>query len=153
MSQRYKIFSVCRKSSHEDQAKSFGFALWIAMQSPTYCLYRLIDLRVWLMPAIQHKQIMLFFDSFDNPIGYVTWANLAADVEARLLKDPHFILHESEWDEGGKTWIIDCCFPFGDGVFAMAALRKHFVSQHINKVYWARRNADYTVRKVVERAC
>lgn len=149
MSKKYKIFTECKKSSIDEQAKTLGFAFWIAMQCPEYCLFRLIDLRTWLMPAIQHKQIMLFFDAFDNPIGYVTWANLAADAEDRLLNDPNFLLHECEWDEGNRTWIIDCCFPFGGAVLAMPELRGKFISQSISSVHWARRAGDYSVRKVV----
>ncbi|WP_050549347.1 toxin-activating lysine-acyltransferase [Pseudomonas sp. BRG-100] len=151
MNKQYRLFTACKKTSIEDQAKTLGFSFWIAMQSPKYLLFRLIDFRGWLMSAIQHKQIIIFFDVFDNPIGYVTWANLSYDVELRLLKDPNFSLHESEWDEGDKTWIIDCCFPFGDAVFAMKEIRRVFKSQSINTVHWARREDDYSIRKVVRR--
>lgn len=149
MNNKYRVFTQCRKSSHDDHAKSLGFASWVVMQSRDYYSFRLVDVRAWLVPAIQHKQIVFFFDTFDTPIGYVTWANLAADAENRLLEDSEFLLHESEWDEGSRTWIIDCCFPFGDAAFAKAELRKIFISQSIDEVFWARRNLNYSVRKIV----
>ncbi|EPN4396641.1 toxin-activating lysine-acyltransferase, partial [Escherichia coli] len=37
---------------------------------------------------------------------------LEADTEARLLRDPEFRLHPSEWNEDGRIWILDfCCKP------------------------------------------
>lgn len=145
---KYKIFTGCRKASHEQKAKSIGFACWLAMQSTTYFAFRLVDIRTWIVPAIEHQQILFFFDDFDNPLGYVTWANIAPSVEQRLLNDPRFLLHESEWDEGNRTWILDCCFPFGGAAYAVHALKAHLGEQGINKVAWVRRYSDYSVRKV-----
>lgn len=120
------------------------------MHSKTYFTFRLVDLRAWLIPAADHKQIMVFFDYFGNPKGYIIWANIAPDSELRLLNDPNFILHESEWDEGNSTWILDCCFPFGEAAHAIPEIRIFFKTQEITKVRWARRNIDYSIKKVVE---
>lgn len=120
------------------------------MECKAYWGYRLIDLKLWLSPAIDHQQILFFFDSFDAPVGYITWANLAPDSADRLLKDPNFLLHESEWDEGNLTWIIDCCFPYGNIKYAIPEIRRVLSGQGIEKVSWARRDADYSVRKIFE---
>ncbi|WP_277588995.1 toxin-activating lysine-acyltransferase [Pseudomonas chlororaphis] len=150
MNKKFKIFTLCQKGSFIDRAKLIGFAFWIAMESQAYRAFRLIDFKFWVIPAIDHKQILFFFDDFDNPIGYVIWANIAPDSEQRLLKDSSFLLHESEWDEGNRTWIIDCCFPYGSINYAVAEIRNFFKSQDIDRFFWARRNMDYSVRKVVE---
>jgi cytolysin-activating lysine-acyltransferase len=105
-------------------------------------------LRPWICRAIEHDQILLFFDKTDNPFGYITWAHLAPDTEERLLNDPNFLIHPTEWSEGGKTWIIDFCFPFG-GLFEASKLAKKLLREkNIQQVFWARRNKNFTVRKV-----
>jgi len=147
---KFKFFTCCREESSLERARIMGFACWVAMECQAYFSLRLIDVRAWLVPAINHKQVMCFFDDFDNPVGYITWANLAPDSEQRLLNDPNFLLHESEWDEGAATWIIDCCFPFGGAAYALDELKKYFKENDTDSIFWARRNIDYSVRKVVK---
>lgn len=148
MSKKFRLFTQCRKNNLMEKAKLIGFAAWIVMQCRRYSMLRLVDFRVWVIPAIDHKQIVFFFDDYDSPVGYVIWANLAPDSERRLLEDPNFLLHESEWDEGNRTWIIDCCFPYGGLIYARQYLRDMFHGDHVRSVSWARRNSDYSVRKV-----
>lgn len=147
---RVKFFTQCRDNIVLENARLMGLACGIAMECKEYLSFRLIDIKAWLMPAIKHKQIMCFFDGYNNPIGYVTWANLTPDSEQRLLKDPNFLLHESEWDEGGATWIVDCCFPFGGAAFAINELKQYFRENGTANIFWARRNLDYSVRKIVK---
>ena len=59
-----------------------------------------------------------------QPLAYVTWVCLETDTEARLLSDPEFRLHHSEWDEGGRIWILDFCCKPGYGLHAMKYLAK-----------------------------
>ena len=148
MSKRFKLFTRCRKQSLTEKAKLIGFATWIIMQCRRYSMLRLVDFRVWVIPAIDHQQIVFFFDDYDNPAGYVIWANLAPDAEHRLLNDSSFLLHESEWDEGSATWILDCCFPYGGLSNARQALRELFSQQGISSVNWVRRNVDYSVKQI-----
>ncbi|WP_338477679.1 toxin-activating lysine-acyltransferase [Pseudomonas trivialis] len=148
MNNSFKLFTQCRKNNVIEKAKFIGFASWILMQCRRYSFLRFVDFRVWLIPAIDHKQIIFFFDDYDTPVGYLVWANLAPDSEQRLLNDPKFLLHESEWDEGSSTWIIDCCFLVGGLAFARQELRKLFLTMNIKKLNWVRRNMDYSVKKV-----
>ncbi|WP_419178846.1 toxin-activating lysine-acyltransferase [Pseudomonas brassicacearum] len=120
----------------------------IICTSNNYSLFEIMTLRLWIAPAIDHKQILFFFDRNDSPIGYVTWAHLAPDSETRLLRDPNFLLHASEWNEGGKTWIIDFCFPLGRTAEAIKPLKMHFQSLGIDRVFWARRNSENLIRRV-----
>ncbi len=65
------------------------------------------DLNHWIMPALQHKQIMFVFDKSGHPLAYWTWAFLAPDVEERFRLQPRATLHESEWNEGDAPWIME----------------------------------------------
>lgn len=58
-------------------------------------------------PAIRHHRIRVFYNSLSDPIGYVVWAHLAPDVEARWMRDGAVRLHLSEWTEGDRLWIVD----------------------------------------------
>lgn len=125
-----------------------GYANMIIFKCQAYSVFRIITLDFWISPAIEHRQIIFLFDSTTKPIGYITWAHLAPDAEHRLLKDPSFLLHPSEWNEGGRTWIIDFCFPYGRLKESIKKLKVLFQNENINKIHWARRNPDYTIRKV-----
>lgn len=71
------------------------------------------DLNNWIMPAIQMRQIMFAFDRAGAPLAYWTWAYLAHDAEARLIADPNGRLHESEWNEAERLWVMEFVAPFG----------------------------------------
>ncbi|WP_223464589.1 toxin-activating lysine-acyltransferase [Pseudomonas sp. GL-RE-26] len=143
-----ELYTSCRYDHSPNRAKLIGFACLIILMCRHYSLFQIMTLRFWIAPAIDHKQILFFFDNFDMPVGYVTWAHLAPDSELRLLQDPDFLLHTSEWNEGGKTWIVDFCFPVGGTAIAIKHLKKHFRELGINKVFWGRRNRDHSVRRV-----
>ncbi|WP_340267624.1 toxin-activating lysine-acyltransferase [Sphingobium mellinum] len=66
-----------------------------------------------IMPAIEHGNIHFAFSGGGDPIAYWIWAYLAPDVEQRLLKNPHDVLHISEWNEGENLWFLDFCAPHG----------------------------------------
>ncbi|AWY40748.1 toxin-activating lysine-acyltransferase [Pseudomonas putida] len=146
-----KIFDFklsCKNSVVINKAQLLGFACLVASMSIRYSCLSIRTLRFWLCPAIDHEQILIFFDKSSRPIGYVTWAHLAEDSEERLLKHRDFTIHPSEWNEGGRTWIIDFCVPFGGVKEAVRILKNYFQDENIKTVCWARRNEDYMIRKV-----
>jgi len=57
MSKKFRLFTQCRKNNLMEKAKLIGFAAWIVMQCRRYSMLRLVDFRVWVIPAIDHKQI------------------------------------------------------------------------------------------------
>lgn len=92
--------------------EQIGFAVSCMLHNRNYSLYPVLSIQLWTEFAIQHNQIKFLFDAHGLPLAYVTWAYLEADTEERLLCDPEFRLHPSEWNEGGRTWILDfCCKP------------------------------------------
>jgi cytolysin-activating lysine-acyltransferase len=65
-------------------------------------------------PALAHKMVKFFFNDEGRVVGYVIWAWLAEDVEERVRQTGRFELHESEWNEGDRLWVIDLLAPFGN---------------------------------------
>lgn len=144
-----ELVTNCGAVSVEERASLIGFACLIIFMCKRYSLLHIVILRYWIVPAIEHKQILFFFDREGNPVGYVVWAHLAPDSEKRLLTDPGFLLHPSEWNEGGKTWIIDFCFPAGGAKESIVQLKNFFRGEEIQKVFWARRDKNHVVRKLL----
>ncbi len=85
--------------------EQIGFAVSCMLYNRNYSLYPVLTIQYWTEYAIQHNQIKFLFDSRGFPLAYITWAYLEADTEARLLRDPEFRLHPSEWNEDGRIWI------------------------------------------------
>ena len=142
------ILTNCIASNVNEKARLLGFACSILSMCPRHSLFQIATLKLWISPAIDHRQIAFFFSKASIPVGYMTWAHLAPDSEERLLKDLDFLLHPSEWNEGGKAWIIDFNFPGGFAVDAIKEIKEVLRRENIEKIYWARRNDDYTVRKI-----
>jgi len=94
-----------------DQGSGFhellGRVADLMTRSDNYCQYPIACLAIWIKPAILLKQIHLFQDVSGKDIGYMTWARLAPDTEARLLDDPDVLFHVTEWNEGEHLWIMD----------------------------------------------
>ncbi|WP_218227990.1 toxin-activating lysine-acyltransferase [Pseudomonas sp. Irchel s3b2] len=147
MKKEFNLFTECHNIAIKDKAVLLGYANMIIFMCRPYSAFRVLTLDFWISPAIDHKQILFLFDSTSKPIGYVTWAHLAPDTEQRLLKDQSFLLHPSEWNEGGRTWIIDFCFPCGGVKEAIHKLKKFFQNENIDDIFWVRRNIDYPDQK------
>ncbi|WP_150636093.1 toxin-activating lysine-acyltransferase [Pseudomonas fluorescens] len=103
MKNKFDLFTECKSIAIKDKAMLLGYANMIIFKCQAYSVFRIITLDFWISPAIEHRQIIFLFDSTTKPIGYITWAHLAPDAEHRLLKDPSFLLHPSEWNEGGAN--------------------------------------------------
>lgn len=98
--------------------------------------------------AISHEQIQFAFDEVGDPVAFWIWAFPSWSVERRLMTDPHAPLHESEWDEGGRLWILDLVSPFGYLRDIARYLARHFLSEHSTALS-ARRRANGRVKTSV----
>lgn len=94
------------------QYENLGFAVSCMLMNNNYSLYHIKTLQIWTQKAINHNQFKILFDHKENPLGYITWAWFRDDTLARLINDPLFLPHSSEWNEGGTLCILDfCCRP------------------------------------------
>jgi cytolysin-activating lysine-acyltransferase len=113
-----------------------------------YRAFPIVSLSVWIDPAIMTNQLAIFYDSYSgNPVGYITWAFLAPDVEHRWLKDPNVLLHDSEWNEGGNLWIMDFLAIPGYCEDIIEFIEQNMFSDQ-SQAFSLRRNDDGRVRKV-----
>ena len=88
--------------------EKFGYVLMIERTIKNYHGKTDIWLNQWILAAIAHGQLQVFFNEDDFPVGFIAWAFLEKDVQLRLIDNPNSLLHMSEWTEGIEPWIIDC---------------------------------------------
>ncbi len=64
-----------------------------------------------IIPAARHGKIAFFLNFDSVPVGFVTWAHLAAEAEQRILQSMDPWLHLSEWNEGASLWVKSLHVP------------------------------------------
>jgi len=132
---------------HDRRSEKLGLVAQLMYQSRVYQSYPLACLRYWIEPAIELQQIQFLFDHEGTPLAYWTWAFLAPDVEYRLIHDPKVLLHESEWNEGNKLWIMDLVASRGY-LRSVISYMKSSIFLNYEKAHSLRRDRDGVVRKV-----
>lgn len=148
MKMQFDLRIDCLNKKINHKATALGWAAMIMGGCRRSANFQIRTLYHWIAPAVDHGQIMFLFNRASVPLGFVIWAHLASDSEQRLLNDLNFILHPCEWNEGGRTWIIDYCFPAGAVRESLPFLRKRLHDEGVTHVNWARRYTDYSIRKV-----
>lgn len=97
------------KSHYREQ---LGIAAHLCAAHSRYGMLPICNLNIYVIPALLHRQIGFVFDEYNNPIAYLVWAFIAADVESKIIAGKP--LHPSEWNEGEQLWIVDFVAPFGN---------------------------------------
>lgn len=124
--------------SHHEQ---LGFAVSCMLMNHNYSLYHIKTLQLWTQAAINHQQFKILFDHLGNPIGYITWAYIREDTLDRLICDPAFMLHTSEWNEGGTLCILDFCCKPGSARLCLDFLKGSDPISDSHKVVWRSRKS------------
>jgi len=118
---------------------TIGAVSLLAMKSQTHKYLFLSDYEWLILPAISAKQFVLFRGQQNEPIAFVSWANVSEQVERRLT-DKNSKLQPADWKSGNNTYIIDIISPFGP---AKALLKQLYEKQFQNKnVYILRPRED-----------
>jgi hemolysin-activating ACP:hemolysin acyltransferase len=98
-------FSIDPKLIDPNRYQTIGMVSAIVASQP-YSIEKLDRLIVdEVVPAYRHGCLKIFFDMDQVPVGFVTWAWLSAETEARLLQTMDPWIHLSEWTEGSTLWI------------------------------------------------
>ncbi|MFS2015411.1 toxin-activating lysine-acyltransferase [Massilia sp. CT11-108] len=138
---------LAKNTNLRDAAETRGHVAYLMSQQLVYREYPMACLTAWIETPINIDQIKVFFDPTTSlPLGYVTWAWLAPDVEQRWLTDPDATLHFSEWNEGGRLWIMDFVAPFGHGYDMARYMQRHMFPDCV-EAHSIRRDQDGKVRR------
>lgn len=133
--------SVNKDISISKHSELLGYSVILMLRCQEYSKYTVGTLKFWTEQAILHEQIRFYFDAYGDPVGYLTWAFLAEDVEYRILNDDNYLLHPSEWNEGDNLWILDFVFPSGLPVNLRSDL-KLTVFKDKKRIKWIKRGVN-----------
>jgi cytolysin-activating lysine-acyltransferase len=125
-----------------------GTMAYLLGRNEKYQRYPFAVLNEWIDPPLLCQQFAFFYRWNDShPVGYVTWAFLAPDVEERWKTDPEVSLHPSEWNEDGNLWIMDFLAEPGFCADIVEFIQQELFPGH-QQAYALRRNDDGSVRKI-----
>ncbi len=98
-----------------------GAIVLLATRSPSHKHLFLNDLEWLVIPAVANKQFKIFRNQKNEPVAFISWANINTDVEKRILQGGAK-LSPNEWNSGKNVWIIDIIAPFGAPINALEEL-------------------------------
>lgn len=148
MTARNRLKLVYTEKLNNKIMEQRGIVAHLMASDPRYRQYPMVSLKIWIDPAIFTGQLQIFYDYHSGyPVGYITWAFLAPDVEHRWLNEPTVVLHESEWNEGHALWIMDFFAAPGYCEDIVEYVGQHMFPDH-HTAHSLRRDQQGRVRKV-----
>lgn len=103
---------------------TIGAIALLAARSQTHKYLFMSDLEWLVLPPVSQKQFTLFRSKKNEPIAFVSWAKISADVEKRLLSG-QTKLQPQDWNSGDKTYIMDVISPFAQGKEVLKQLQEN----------------------------
>jgi len=107
---------------------AFGQVVSVLMRAPHYKHYSLADLEWMVVPPLVTSQFSIVEaqsrkNGMSAPVCVVFWANVSAEVDARLSASPGepIRLKPNEWRSGDILWVIDA---IGDARAVTAVLKR-----------------------------
>lgn len=70
-----------------------------------------------ILAALLNHQYLLLKNEEGVPLGFVSWAHLDLEREAKYLRDPHSLTF-GDWNSGDRLWIMDWASPMGGNITA-----------------------------------
>lgn len=127
-----------------------GVISLLMSRSLKYRNHELSNLCAWIDPPLDCNQVCIFYNANGVvPLGYITWAYLADDVQARWINDPEATLHESEWNEEGVLWIMDFLAIPGACEDIIEYINKSMFLSH-NSAFYLKRHDDGRIKKITQ---
>lgn len=110
---------------------TIGAISLLAMKSQSHKYLFNSDLEWLVIPAIANKQFKLFRNNKNEPIAFISWANINENVESRLLEGS-LKLQPQDWNNGNKKYVIDVISPFISPKEVLKELKNnHFKDEEI----------------------
>lgn len=95
-----------------------GEITWLMSQSALHKQMFIADIEWLVMVPVMHEQFRLYYDQ-SKPIGVVLWAEVDAEVAARLSQGVNR-LKPTDWKSGARVpeaerqlWAVEVIAPFG----------------------------------------
>ena len=127
----------------EDLLQVMGGILFLTQFSELHQRYPVTVLTDRIMPSVLLNQFR-YHRRGVTPLGFVNWAWLSAEVEARYLET--FTLKPEDWTSGDRLWFLEILAPNGYGVDLMFELRTFFPEGTEARAVYV--NPDGTFRRI-----
>lgn len=135
-------------TAEREQAEFLGFVMSMAAHSALNNRTAISTLVERAKTAYGLGMAHLFFNSYGQCVGYISWAHIARDVEQRFLSTPDASLHISEWNEGNSLWVIDFVVPFGSLRYVLEDLRDRLFAEHRVITYFRFKNGRRIAKRL-----
>lgn len=128
-----------------------GCVFDVASRVGKYAKVGLVNLKLWVVPAIELDQIKIFYDERGAPTAYVTWA-FVSDRSLRMLElGEVFYLNIHEWLGGEHFWITDLVAPPGTGLQVLRFIRDEILREVGVVAYRRVRSSGHVLSKKIHR--
>lgn len=97
--------------AHIYMESALGAVLLLAIRSNTHKYLFSADYEWLILPAIASRQFTIFRNKKNEPIAYISWADVNEEIEKRLLSGTTK-LQPKDWKSGDKKYVIDIISPF-----------------------------------------
>jgi cytolysin-activating lysine-acyltransferase len=148
------VILVCgsQKAHSAAYCTRLGAAISLLQCSARHRAMPIASITRWLKPPLLVDQFRLFCSQDGNdegvPVGFMTWAYLSPDVDARRRMSSRMPLHATEWCEGYALWIIDFVTLPGYAQSIMQCARETMFGES-SEVTFARYHPDGRLRRIV----
>ncbi|MBL6665278.1 MAG: toxin-activating lysine-acyltransferase [Rickettsiales bacterium] len=112
---------------------TLGVISLLASKSNAHKYLFLSDLEWLIIPPLTKKQFVVFRSKKNEPIAFVSWANVSEEVETRLLSGSTK-LQPKDWDSGDKTYIMDVISPFAKSKDVLKELQEKHLKNKKAKI-------------------
>ncbi len=102
------------KDTRRDFQRFFGVALTVLAARGVYADMRLEDAALLVGHSISHRQILVGYDRYGAPVGFLAYAFFSSDTERSWRSSSGHSLDPTEFDEGGELWVT--VFACRDGL-------------------------------------
>lgn len=108
-----------------NEAEVLGAMTWLWILSDNCKNLTISDIALHVLPTIKNRQFAVFSQN-SQPLGYISWANLDEQSEAKYVSSEPWIYTHSNWNCGDRMWLINWFAPLGH-----SALMKKLIETHL----------------------
>ncbi|MDY6902766.1 MAG: toxin-activating lysine-acyltransferase [Cyanobacteriota bacterium] len=112
--------------SVQQRLQLIGSITHLMMSSKLHSQYQISDITERFIPSLIHDQFR-YYEINGNPIGFVNWAWLSDEAEAKYSTE--YELQLPEWSDGDNLWFLEFIAPFGHANLIIKDLRNSIFSK------------------------
>lgn len=124
---------------------ALGTMMWLMSHADYHSQWPLWSVDTDIIPTLIHRQSKLYFDEYQNPVGFATWAWLTDEAKVQVLQSTS-PLELDQWNTGEHLMFNDFVAPWGHSRHILNDLRENVFPTY--RAFSLGRNSDGSIRKV-----